>query len=231
MPRSQEALDTAPTPVGRGEYVVQRGEGLTAIAHAHGCTWQSIWNHPDNAELKAARRNPHVLLPGDRLTLPRPEQKQSGARTGQVNTFQVRGKRVKLVFVVRDALGQPFAGKSYLLEAGSLREEGTTGPDGRIEHVIDPREKTAKLTLWPDQPFYPETLTYSLAVGQLEPIDSLRGLQARLNNLGYTCGDADGVLDGALRVALRAFQRAQGLEETGAPDTATQDKLLEVYGF
>src|SRR5688572_21453405 len=57
------------------------------------------------------------------------------------------------------------------------------------------------------------------AIAQSSP--SVRDVQHRLNQLGYKAGPEDGVMGGATRAALVAFQRAEGLPATGRVDRAT----------
>ena len=50
---------------------VEPGESLYSIAHKYGIAcWQSIYEHPDNADLRRRRPNPHVLHPGDEVRVP-----------------------------------------------------------------------------------------------------------------------------------------------------------------
>jgi hypothetical protein len=44
-------------PVGRGSYVVKAGEGLSEIAERHGFFWRTLWEHPDNDELRGGAKN------------------------------------------------------------------------------------------------------------------------------------------------------------------------------
>jgi peptidoglycan hydrolase-like protein with peptidoglycan-binding domain len=67
-------------------------------------------------------------------------------------------------------------------------------------------------------------------LGHLDPFDSLTGLQQRLNNVGYPCGDPDGTLNPQTIDALTAFQRAHGLPADGKPTPDTQQKLRSVNG-
>jgi peptidoglycan hydrolase-like protein with peptidoglycan-binding domain len=67
-------------------------------------------------------------------------------------------------------------------------------------------------------------------LGQLDPYDSISGVQARLNNLGYGAGEVDGRLNARTERALRQFQRQQKLEITGRIDEKTCDKLRELNG-
>lgn len=51
-------------------------------------------------------------------------------------------------------------------------------------------------------------------------------LQIRLNELGYLMSSADGVYGKSTEAAVAAFQRNNGLPETGVADVATQEKLF-----
>lgn len=55
---------------------------------------------------------------------------------------------------------------------------------------------------------------------------ALKRAQSRLQAAGYAQVDANGVFDEKTEVALRSYQKAQGLKETGLPDQATLYKLL-----
>jgi peptidoglycan hydrolase-like protein with peptidoglycan-binding domain len=63
----------------------------------------------------------------------------------------------------------------------------------------------------------------------LEPVTLLEGVQQRLNNLGYWCGDPHGTLGDGTRRALRKFQRRCGLTESGEADDRTRTLLLAVH--
>ncbi|MEE4637665.1 MAG: lytic murein transglycosylase [Wenzhouxiangella sp.] len=56
-------------------------------------------------------------------------------------------------------------------------------------------------------------------------VADLAGMQRQLAELGYSPGEADGILGPATRGALRAFQRDQGLVPDGYPDEATRNAL------
>ena len=54
-------------------------------------------------------------------------------------------------------------------------------------------------------------------------------MQQRLRNLGFRAVPVDGVLESNTEQALRAFQKTNGLPETGQADTATRQKLKEKH--
>ena len=48
------------------QYTVQRGDSLSLIARRfHVPRWQTIYNHPLNADFKRRRPNPNLIYPGD----------------------------------------------------------------------------------------------------------------------------------------------------------------------
>lgn len=55
--------------------------------------------------------------------------------------------------------------------------------------------------------------------------DDLRAIQSILNNAGFDTGTPDGVWGEGSKQAMRAFQQAEGLSVTGAPDKATLSVL------
>ena len=68
-------------PIGAGDHEVQEGECILSIAEAAGLFWETLWNHPDNADLKRERGSPHLLRPGDRLTVPELTKKSESCAT------------------------------------------------------------------------------------------------------------------------------------------------------
>ncbi len=51
-------------------YVVQEGDCFSSIASENGFSWDALWNHPDNSDLKSVRKDPSVLLEGDVVHIP-----------------------------------------------------------------------------------------------------------------------------------------------------------------
>src|SRR5262249_19287880 len=75
-------------------------------------------------------------------------------------------------------------------------------------------------------------LVFPLAPRTLDPVDTLSGLQARLQNLGFLDLDSESTeVNGlALSIALGRFQIARGIARTGMLDDATRDALLQMHG-
>jgi phage tail tape-measure protein len=55
--------------------------------------------------------------------------------------------------------------------------------------------------------------------------DTVRSVQQALNDKGYNAGPVDGQMGPGTRDALMRFQQAQGLPQTGEPDSSTLSAL------
>ncbi len=66
--------------------------------------------------------------------------------------------------------------------------------------------------------------------GDLPPVEHLKGVQVRLNRLGFDAGPANGVFTDKCKTSVRAFQRSHGLRPDGIPGPRTQGKLKQAYG-
>jgi len=217
-------------PAGEGDWVVRAGDSIASIAHATGHAPLTLWNHAGNAPLRRARNDPEVLLPGDRVTVPPLVEGTYSCATAKRHVFRRKGVPVKVIFVVQDPKGKPFGGKDYSLRVGAKDYAGKTDANGRLEQWVDPSATTGQLTVTLATPGYPPVVVWTLKVGHLPPVGSLRGVQARLDNLAFSCGGEAGQLGPETQAALERFQRRHGLPVTREPDEATRGKLSEVYG-
>ena len=60
--------------------------------------------------------------------------------------------------------------------------------------------------------------------------EDVKRLQETLNNLGFKCGNADGIFGAKTETAVKAFQSAYGLKVDGIVGVQTRDKLDELTG-
>lgn len=217
-----------------GWYEVVQGDCLSSIAQRNGLrSWKLIWDDPNNKDFKAARKDPNVLYPGDQLFIPdaKPSTKKENASTDKVNKFKVKLPKTFLRIQVKDLSDKPLSGKSYTLTVGDDELKGKTDGDGIVEQKINPTMTTAQLVVWLKEPDKGPRLLWDVAIGHLDPVDTIEGIQARLNNLGFFCGDIDGEFGPVTATALKGFQKANGLDPAGDPtDDATQKKLLAAHG-
>lgn len=64
----------------------------------------------------------------------------------------------------------------------------------------------------------------------LPPVKHLKGVQARLNNLGFDCGVEYGIFGIKSKEAVIVFQKKYGLYQDGIPGPKTQKKLQLIHG-
>ena len=202
-------------------YLVKQGDCIFSIAFEHGFFADTIWNHPNNAELKRRREDPNVLLPGDVVFIPDKRVKEVSEPTNQLHKFRCRNTpKVFRVQVVR--LGRPVKNMDYKIDIDGTENEGRTNGDGwiRPQHIA-PNAKLAKITL-------ADGSMYELSLGHLDPIDEVSGVQGRLFGLGYYDGAINGQFDEKTKEALRTFQRSNKLDATGEADEETKSLLVEL---
>jgi hypothetical protein len=204
-------------------HIVQRGEGMSAIAYRHGFFWETLWDLPENAELRARRSDPEFLVPGDAVYIPDLDATPRSCSTGQSHQFKRKGVPAWVRVRLLDG-DQPMANVPWVVETENERREGTTDGDGWLRTYVSPDSRRVKVTL-------PRTGdVMNLEVGTIAPHDTVEGVQRRLANLGLYTGEVDGAHGEPFSDAVRAFQRAHGLPETGEADAATREKVRDVHG-
>lgn len=209
------------------DYTIVSGDCLSSIARRFGfADYRIIYDHPRNAAFRAKRPNPNVVFPGDVVFVPDPEARVESRPTGGRHVFRTRALPTRLRLVLICARDRPRAGVEYVLSFGDVVVKGRTGEDGLIEHVIPADARVARLT-------FPATgVTRQLQLGEMEPPDTVSGVQERLRNLGYDSGPVDGVEGPRTRGALRAFQRdnLSRPDPDGKCDAETKDALVRRHG-
>ncbi len=205
-------------------HIVKQGEHLSQIAQQHGfATFEPIWEHPDNAELKAARQFPHVLFPGDQVVIPDKDEKLESGATEQRHRFRFLEDTLILRLAVQDVVGDPISGEPCVLHVDLTRQELHTDGEGKIEVPITQNSKRGLLSI--------ENLEMPLKIGHLDPITEQTGQKARLNNLGYFAGELDKPDENLFKSAVEEFQCDHDLFVDGNCGPDTQAKLSEVYGY
>ncbi len=212
-------------PVGKGDYVVKAGDCIPSIAFEHGLFWKTVWDHPDNQELKEIRKDPNVLLPGDRVIVPPLRNKEEPSQTEQRHRFRLKGvpERLRVVFKIEN---KPRENECYrlIVDNGQV-QEGTLDADGLLDVAIPPNAKKVHVIVGEGI----QEREHIFKIGHVDPISELSGVQGRLGNLGYPreWGTAS---DEEFRSTLLSFQQDHGLEATGELDDATRDALRQAHG-
>ncbi len=208
---------------------VQQGECLVSIAKRYGfARYETIYEHPENAELKKKRPNPNIIYPGDQIYIPDVVLKEVTLPTGQRHQFQRKRLTRTLRIALEDQNGKCLAGAKYELTFGTRVVKGATDADGMLEQEVFVGEERGKLSV--------NGYSWNLLVAHLNPLDAntedggITGTQGRLLNLGYYVGPIDGELSPTTKAALRQFQSEAGLRVTGDLDGPTRAKLRDKHG-
>ncbi len=206
------------------QYTVRQGDSLASIAFAYGFFWETIWQHPDNAQIRQLRQNPNVLHPGDQLFIPDRQSKFAEGSTEQRHRFRRKGVPERFAVRLLDEHEEPRAGLAYSLVIEGNIHQGTTDSDGMIQIPVPPNARQGNLIVGEE-----EQETYRLRLSHLDPTDEISGVQARLSNLDLYHGEIDGRMNPHTMEAIEAFQEEQDLEVTGELDDNTRNRLDELH--
>jgi len=213
-------------------HTVQQGEYLSSIAQQYGfADWHTLYDHPQNADFKNLRPNPDIIEPGDEIFIPDKDPKQEAGATETRHKFQVATPKVFIHVVLKDSDGAPIANEPYTLTVSGLSLKGTTDGNGLVQQQIPMGADDAELSLG-NLP-----LTWPLRIGHLDPVREeddksgvISGIQARLKNLGFDCGEVDNILGDKTRAALIGFQEKYGLTVDGTASDETINKIKDLHG-
>ena len=121
---------------------------------------------------------------------------------------------------------QPRANLPYVFEVEEQRLEGETSGEGLIDIEVPATATTGSLLLRDGD----SEEQHTIRIGHLDPDGATTGVQARLNNLGFSAGAVDGDEGERTRAAIAAFQVSQDLSVTGVVDADVRAKLKELHG-
>jgi hypothetical protein len=133
-----------------GSHTVVLGDCFSSVARKSGLQdYKSVYDHAQNATLKAKRPNPNQLERGDVILVP-PAPPPAPAKTKTTTKFQLPKHPVKLNLVLLDDADKPAKGIKWNLSAATVKHSGTTGNDGRISIEIAADLDEATLTFSQD---------------------------------------------------------------------------------
>lgn len=108
------------------------------------------------------------------------------------------------------------------LSTGGVRIEPISGATNRIVFVLDDR-KAHKIFI--------EGTQTPIHIQRIRPVHEVKGIQSRLNLMGYDSGHVDGAIGPRTRSAVRRFQKDHQLRATGEASRKTQKELQKVFGY
>lgn len=208
-------------------HIVEQGECLTAIAVKYGFKdYQTIYEHPDNAEFRKLRPNPNVIAKGDRIRIPDLAKKETELKSGQSLDIVVDLPERELVLELRDVLGKVIMSTDYVLVVDNEERKGKTESDGVIRSKVPAGTKSVRLRVLEEE--------FELFIGYLNPMTDVAdggvsGVKSRLQNLGHYIGDVDINKNPAMIAAIQRFQFIQHMEPDGQIKNTLITKLLSEH--
>ena len=203
-------------------YQVKQGDCIFSIAFARGFFADTIWNHPNNKDLKEKRKDPNVLMPGDTVFIPDKRLREYSEATNQVYKYKCKNtpKQLQIQFIEYD---KPVKEMEYTIKIDGVESKGKTDGEGWVKQSIKPDAKSAKLV-------FADGSECELKLGNLDPAEEVAGTQGRLNRLGFYEGPIDGKLTDEMKEIIKLFQQSNDLKATGEVDAQTKDKLVQLTG-
>jgi hypothetical protein len=223
------------------QHTVEPGETLSSIAADNGfANFLTIWNDAGNANLRTVRHNPHILEPGDVVFVPDLPENVAHGNDAQRHVFALESPALLLNIQLQDIDGKPIANERCKLRVDAKDKNGREALEDEFELDTDKEGKLSQEILDDADIAELEVADDLLVIhiGLLDPVGSDKGVQARLNNLGYFAGFNE--LDREqLRWAIEEFQHDHDIApQNGDIDDpknrskmdATKKKLGEIHG-
>jgi N-acetylmuramoyl-L-alanine amidase len=169
--------------VAKQPYVVKQGEYLAQIAYEQDFDADSVWQDSANDEIRKLRPDPNILFGGDVLYVPdktNTDPKAHSLAIGSLNSFAAPpAPTAKLCIHFRSGSKAAHPSMAFVIE--ELEELTGLSTDGDGVATIQVPVSLAIATLR----FVDTGDRYELAVGHIDPIDTLSGMAQRLTNMGF----------------------------------------------
>lgn len=214
-------------------HTVQPGENLARIAKQYKiANWRDIYHSPDNAEFRKKRPNPNILMAGDVLTIPEQQQKTVYVRTGARHRFVVKqNEPQKLTIRLLDGAGKPLGKVPAVFNLGGKQQTLVSDRSGKLELLIEqPELEEIPLDVFANPGSDEPSHRFTVMPGFLDPVDTVSGIQARLNSLGHDCGVADGIYGKKTKAGIESFEQENSLPVTGKLSETLSRAVERAYG-
>lgn len=216
-------------------YEVKSNEDLALIAIDFQIkNWEAVYNHPKNEKLRKERPDPHVLYKGDKVWIPDIKPKVFGVETKKKHTFVLYPPKMPLNIALGDGEGGGHGEIKYeiwingnIYDPTGNKEELRTDENGYLSQIVPFSREVEIRVFWEDEGDTEDDYEKIIIKrGGMDPIDTIEGVQGRLENLGYPIGDDEFGTEGTGTAdAVRNFQIDHGLVPTGEIDELTRKRL------
>ncbi|MBB1482114.1 peptidoglycan-binding protein [Pseudoalteromonas sp. SG41-2] len=152
-------------------------------------------------------------------------------RANSLNTFVVQNEKEYFRLQIIHEDGDDITGKRIVLNIGNQTIDTVLQSDGLIEVELNNNDAlTGNVDLYLKAGDTTPTKSFAVQIGNLDPIDTLSGVQGRCNLLGFDCGKVDGINGAKTKAGVKGFQFVHGLEVDAIAGEKTKAKLKQVYG-
>src|SRR5215472_897179 len=126
------------------------GDSIPSLAFAAGLFPDTVWNHPQNAQLKELRQDMNVLFPGDQVFVPDKQRRVEMADTDQLHKFRRKGVPCRLRLQLFN-IETPRANEDFELSIDGKTQKGSANSAGIIEIWLLPDAKQGILKIGKDE--------------------------------------------------------------------------------
>src|SRR5690349_12704101 len=127
-------------------YVTKQGDCIHSIAFEKGFFPDTLWNHADNKNLKNLRKDPHVLLPGDIVSIPDKRLKEISKPAESRHRFRRKGVPKQMRVQLAEGTN-PLKNTQCKVNVAGREFEATSDGDGWLKIPIPPNASSAKIKL------------------------------------------------------------------------------------
>jgi len=129
-------------------YSVDPGDCFARIAAKKGFfNYRTVYDHADNATLKASRPNPNQLVEDDVVKIPDKTPKTINLNLDATKKFVLDRRMTKLRILLTDAKKTALVPLNCMMTVGSAKYLNTALAGGLVELTIDPEEKSGELVV------------------------------------------------------------------------------------
>jgi len=214
------------------KHTVLQGESVSMIAKRYGFpSWQSLYDHPDNQEIKKLRPDPDLIFPGDEIVIPDRIKAIFKAKLNEKQTFRSKAKKSVIKLKIGAIGGKIWADRKVELQVDGQIIEAKTDDQGIAQFKLPKRHsQKAILNIYTVKETSKPSYSVEVKLGHLDPITELTGQQARLSALGFDCGLLSPKTNKRYEKAVEDYQQAMGLKVDGICGPETQKSLEKEYG-
>jgi N-acetylmuramoyl-L-alanine amidase len=194
----------------------------SSIAYDHGFAVETIWRLEENRALCMKRPDKNTLAVGDVIVIPDKRLKSVSCQTEQLHKFRLKDTLIEFRLKLLEQ-NVPLSDLPYRLVLDDAAEYIGTLDNGELRVKVCPTATHATLRVGEGD----EARVYELELGGLDPCDTVSGIQARLENLGYDPGPIDNIMGPLTSAAISAFQEDENdLNVNGKEDDEDTIKRL-----